>query len=162
MSSLTPTSSTHAAQDQPADHSGARQQAEAAPASKDPHLQAWEERRGVVSAVAGRDARARLRRHGGMRAIRDAFAALADPAARAWQPHQDRVLAAARTGSERAVVNASRDGARRAAGDAVRGGRHAADADLALAAATAFTVVQFAPGCATSVHRGQRRRRHRH
>jgi hypothetical protein len=116
------------------------------------HLQAWQERREAILALAARDARLRLRLHGPIAAIRDAAGALAHPSAEPWQAQRERLHAAARIGSEQAVLQAARAGARKAAGDAARGGGHGPDADMALATATAYKLIQFAPRCLLALH----------
>jgi hypothetical protein len=122
------------------------------------HMNAWRERRQAAQGFVSQDARLRLRLHGRVEAVRDAAAALAHPSAEPWQSEREQLNAAALSGSEQAVVAAARSGARKAAGDATRGGLHAPDADMAIAAATAYKVIQFAPRCLLALHDRERPR----
>ena len=119
-------------------------------------MNAWRERRQVAQGLVSQDARLRLRLHGRVEAVRDAAAALAHPSAEPWQAQREQLQAAAFSGSEQAVVAAARSGARKAAGDATRGGIHAPDADMAMAAATAYKIIQFAPRCLLALHHRER------
>jgi len=120
------------------------------------HMNAWRERRQAAQGLVSQDARLRLRLHGRAEAVRDAAAALAHPSAEPWQAQREQLQEAAFSGSEQAVVAAARSGARRAAGDATRGGVHAPDADMAMAAATAYKIIQFAPRCLLQLHHRER------
>lgn len=120
------------------------------------HMNAWRERRQAAQGLVSQDARLRLRLHGRVEAVRDAAAALAHPSAEPWQAQREQLQEAAFSGSEQAVVAAARSGARRAAGDATRGGVHAPDADMAMAAATAYKIIQFAPRCLLALHHRER------
>jgi hypothetical protein len=122
------------------------------------HMNAWRERRQAAQGLVSQDARLRLRLHGRVEAVRDAAAALAHPSAEPWQVQREQLQAAAFSGSEQAVVAAARSGARKAAGDATRGGIHAPDADMAMAAATAYKIIQFAPRCLLALHDRERPR----
>lgn len=115
------------------------------PGDRERHMQAWRDRRQAVQTLAAQDARLRVRRYGPSEAVRDAAAALAHPSAEPWQDERELLAAAASSASADAVVANARNGARKAAGDAARGGARAPDADMALATATAFKVIQFAP-----------------
>jgi hypothetical protein len=129
------------------------------------HRQAWEERRRDAQQLATRDAKLRLRRGGRDSAVRDALAALAHASADPWHSECRQLAEAADSGRTETVTAAAGRGARKAAGDAVRGGAYGPDADIAIAVATAFKVIQFAPGCHVKVcqqrkHEQQRRTVH--
>jgi hypothetical protein len=121
-------------------------------------MNAWRERRQAAQGLVSQDARLRLRLHGRVEAVRDAAAALAHPSAEPWQVQREQLQAAAFSGSEQAVIAAARSGARKAAGDATRGGIHAPDADMAMAAATAYKIIQFAPRCLLALQHRERPR----
>lgn len=129
--------------------------------TQDRHRQAWEERRRTAQQLATRDAKQRLRRHGRDSAVRDAIAALAHPSAEPWLAERRQLAEAADSGRTESVTAAAGRGARKAAGDATRGGAYGPDPDVASAVATAFKVIQFAPGCHIKVCQQRKREQQR-
>ena len=129
-------------------------------AGRERQLEAWRERRDHILANAAQDAQRRIAHSGAMAASRDATCALAEPGAATWRARWTELLEAAHDGRKTAIAHLAARAAREAAGDAARGGALAPDRDHALAAATAFKVIQQAPRCLLALASPARRRRH--